>query len=410
MSNQKTQNRNGHGTNTRGKKRLTKKQRRKRKITIFVIEIVVLLLLLAGLYVVTKLNKIDKEEVKESDLDINELDSETAELLEGYTTIALFGIDNHETGSLTSGRTDTIMVACINNDSKEVKIVSVYRDTYLNLTDGKYNKANSAYSAGGPTQAISMLDNNMDLDITDYVTVDFGAMVDMIDLIGGIELDITEDEAKVMNGEMLVDGHYCENYIEELEQDTGKSSSRVSAGTQVCDGIQATAYCRIRYTSGDDFKRSERQRTVLSKMVEKAKKSDIGTLNKLINAIFPEISTSYSNAEILAMASKMMEYEMVDTAGFPFYKTTGTVGSKGSLVIPCDLKDNVSYLHEYLYGDTSYTPSDTVLNISKKIVSDTGKTSSDANEQLYGSKSTSEDTTIDDNASGSSDSSDKEGN
>lgn len=372
------------------------KKKRKKKIAIFVLEMVILgilLLILVG-YTVLGFGKIDQQKIRIGDLNINELDSETQEILSGFTSIALFGIDNHEAGNFANGRTDTIIVVCINNDTKEVRMCSVYRDTYLNIGDGVYTKANAAYAAGGPAQAISMLDNNLDLDITDYVTVDFNAMVDIIDLLGGIELTITDDEMLAMNGlvPMGTDDQgrtvYSENYIKTLEETTGKSSLPVFAGTQVCDGVQAVAYCRVRYTAGDDYKRSERQRTVISKIIEKAKTSDVGTITKIINTVFGEISTSFSNAQIIGLATQLMGYELKDSAGFPFYKNTKSIGNSGSCVVPCDLTDNVDYLHLFMYQDDAYTPTSTVKDISYTITQKSGYTRDDADDRLYGSVST----------------------
>lgn len=385
----------GASQQTARKRKTSKaKKRRQKKIALFVVEIAVLLVLLVGLFLISKLNRIDRQGIKIGDLDINELDSETREILEGYTTIALFGIDNHDAGNFATGRTDTIMIACINNDTKEVKICSVYRDTYLNIGDGIYTKCNAAYQNGGPAQAISMLDNNMDLEITDYVTVDFNAMVDIIDTLGGITLTITQEELEAMCGTHRV-GYddagnpiyeQSENYLETVAEAAGQEPNYdLVAGTQNCSGVTAVAYCRVRYTSGDDYRRSERQREVISQILQKAKSSDLGTVNKAVNIALDEISTSYRNDQILALATQMMNYNLTDSAGFPFYKNTKSMGNSGSCVIPCDLNANVEHLHLFLYGDADYTPTDTVKAISAEIVNRSGYTRDDADDRLYGS-------------------------
>lgn len=378
-----------------GNRKVSKaKKRRRKKIILFVVEILVLLVLLVGLWLMSKLNRIDRQGITIGDLDINELDSETREILEGYTTIALFGIDNHDAGNFATGRTDTIMVACINNDTKEVKLCSVYRDTYLNIGDGVYTKCNAAYQEGGPSQAISMLDNNLDLEITDYVTVDFNAMVDIIDTLGGITLTITQEELEAMCGTHRV-GYddagnpiyeQSENYLETVAEAAGQEPNYdLVAGTQNCSGVTAVAYCRVRYTSGDDYRRSERQREVISQILQKAKGSDLSTVNKAVNIALDEISTSFRNDQILALATQMMNYNLTDSAGFPFYKNTKSIGNSGSCVIPCDLTENVDYLHVFLYNDTNYTPTDTVQSISKTITEKSGYTRDDADDRLYGS-------------------------
>lgn len=356
------------GTAPKGKT-TTKKQRKKRRVILYVVEVIILLLVLAALFVWTKLNKIHKaDDMSKEELMINELDSETKELLSGYTNIALFGLDNRSNGDFDTGRSDCIIIASINNDTKEVRLVSVYRDTFLNMSDDTYSKANAAYAKGGPKQAVAMLNMNLDLNIEDYVAVDFNAVADCVDALGGITLEVTDEEAAIMNGET---GH--QDYIGEIEQVTGKKSSHLKGGgTYNLDGVQATAYARIRYTAGDDYRRALRQRTVLTKMIEKAKKADVSTLNKIVNSVFDEVSTTYSNTEIISMAAYLQSYELVDTAGFPYYKNTGSVGKQGDCVIPCDLEQNVISLHEYLFADETYTPSNTVTGISQKIVSKTG--------------------------------------
>ena len=286
----------------------------------------------------------------------------------GNIHIAMFGLDNRSNGNLSQGRSDVIMLANINNDTKEVKLVSVYRDTYLDTGDGIFQKCNAAYAKGGPEQAISMLNVNLDLNITDYVTVDFNSIIECVDLLGGVDMEITDDEASLMTG-----------YILELNELTGnKAENLTQGGTYTLNGVQACAYARIRYGGGDDYRRTERQRTVLTAMVKKAQQSDLTTVNKLINEVCGDIQTSFSNAELLALASQVFQYSIGDTTGFPFTKTTRVLSKKtGDVVIPCDLSDNVKELHIFLYEDSAYTASDTVKQNSEKIVSDTGFKSGD---------------------------------
>lgn len=212
-----------------------------------------------------------------------------------------------------------------------------------------------------------MLNKNLDLGIKKYVTVDFNAVTSCVDALGGVELDITEEELEWIN-----------SYIETTADVTGATPKFINqTGKQLCDGTQATAYARIRYTTGDDFKRAERQRIVIEQMFEKAKTSNISKLNKVIDSVFDEVSTNLTQKEILALASAAFEYQMAETAGFPFEKDTDTIGSKGSVVIPCDLVSNVSQLHEYLYNDTEYEASATVQEINDKIINDTGRHAGD---------------------------------
>lgn len=341
-----------------------KKATRKRKVILLVVEILILVVLAVALFAMTKLSRIERDETfSTEDIEVNEgISSESKEIMKGYTTVALFGLDNRSNGKLSKGNSDVIMIANIDNDTHVVNLVSVYRDSYLDTGDDTFRKCNAAYASGGPEQAISMLNKNLDLNITDYVTVDFNAVVECVDLLGGIELTVTDEEAVLMYG-----------YMDEINKMTKKNSKYLpGAGTYTVDGVQACAYARIRFTAGSDYKRTERQRTVIAQMVKKAQKSDIKTINSLINEAFGDIKTSFSNADLIELATQVFDYNLGESSGFPFEKNTMKMGKKGDCVIPCDLASNVKQLHEILYNDKSYEPSDTVKEISEKIVNETG--------------------------------------
>ena len=355
------------GTKTSGKKSSSKraKKRKKAKMITFAIEAVILVVLLVVLYVLNRtelLSKVtyDDEVVEES---VNELTEETLEVMEEYTNIALFGLDTRQAGSLGKGnRSDTIMIASINNDTKDVKIVSVYRDSYLNLANDKYRKCNEAYSIGGPEQAVAMLNMNLDMKIDYYMSVAFLAVSEVVDLLGGIEIDVDQYEIEHLN-----------NYTVETAKVTGKSTKKLtSPGLQKLDGVQATSNCRIRYTQGDDFKRTERQREVLETIAAKARTMSASQLDSIVKAVFPMCATNMTVDQLLGFAADALSYEIKGTTGFPFDVVTDSVGSAGSCVIPVDMEKNVVQLHKYLFGAEDYTPSPTVEKISDKIKNDTG--------------------------------------
>ena len=350
------------------------RKKKKHRIIIFTIEILLLLVVLAGLFVWSKYQKLDRQPdmIGTQDIINEDMNQSVQEVLKGYTNIALFGLDNRSNGSFEAGNSDVIMIASINNDTKEVRLVSVFRDTFLNVgSDGTNNfrKANYAYNKGGAEEAVRMLNRNLDLDIQDYVVVDFQAVTEAIDLLGGVEVEIDAAEAKWMdfyiNEKALVTGH--------------EAHSITQPGTYTLDGVQATSYCRIRYTAGDDFKRAQRQREVIAKMVEKAKNADLFTINKIIDSVLDDISTNFTAGEMISLASQLMNYELADTTGFPFHLTTANLGgSKGSVVIPCDLVTNVTDLHKYLFNDFNYIPSNTVTSFSQAVIQETGKGADDA--------------------------------
>lgn len=357
--------------NTVGRKAARAKKRR-RKVILFGIELLVLAGILAWLWTNSKMDKIQTDEAFEAkNVKNEELTKETKDVLGEYTTIALFGLDNRDTNSYNSGNSDVIMVARIDKDTKEVRLVSVYRDTYLKMADldntEAYSKANAAYAVGGPQQAVRMLNTNLDLDIQEYVSFDFDVVAEAVDILGGVEVEITEEECVHLN-----------NYCIETSEVTEKSYEPLpGAGTYNLNGVQAVSYGRIRYTAGDDFKRTERQRLVVNKMVEKALTSDITTINKLIDAVFPKIKTSLGKTEIASMAMDAFNYKMGENAGFPFNKENKVVDiayqkADADCVVPVSLSANVKQLHDFLYGNTSYTVTDSVESISDEIIYRTG--------------------------------------
>lgn len=357
----------GGGKKSSGKKKMGKKaqaKKQRRRILLFIVEIIVLLIAVVMLYAVLAGTGSGKVELKEKDIIINKAVQEAQETtMKGYRNIALFGVDS-TTGALTKNtRSDTIMIASINQDTGECKLVSVYRDTYLNLSNDSYNKCNAAYAKGGPEQAINMLNMNLDMNITDFVTVGFAGLTDAIDALGGVYIDVDDAEISHLN-----------NYQLCIAEDLKRSYTPVAnTGYQLLDGLQATGYCRIRYTAGDDFKRAERQREVLSAVADQAKKASLPKLTETANSVFNEVYTSLDLSEIVDMLGHVGDYYISDTSGFPQedMRATGTIGSKGSCVIPTNLEDNVKWLHKFLFGTENYDPSSTVKECSQKIYEDT---------------------------------------
>ena len=315
-------------------------------------------------YVAAKLGQLDTQEIPKEDIVINEGVEQLASLGEGYLNVALFGVDSREGDLEKNTRTDCIIVASLNKETKEIKMASVYRDTLLDLSEGTLQKCNAAYSFGGPKQAINMLNMNLDLDIQNYVTVDFGVVAEVVDLLGGLDIEIKEEEVEPLN-----------KFVYETGQVAGKEAHFVGgSGIQHLDGVQATTYARIRSTAGGDFTRTERQRLVIEKIVEKMMKSDLATINKIIDEVFPTISTNFTMTEILSYAKYFNQYKLGENTGFPIDKATDTISGLGSIVIPVSLEDNVKKLHEFLFGtEEGYTPSDKVQTISNKIVARVGQ-------------------------------------
>lgn len=336
-----------------------------RNIPLLIVEVCVLFLAIGIMYVVvTATDEVERKDIDEEKITINEevvevMQSSEDNTVKGYRNIALFGVDARD-GELGKGtRSDSIMIASINLDTQEIKLISVFRDTYLNLGNDSYNKCNAAYANGGPEQAISMLNMNLDLNITDYVTIGFGGLIDSVDALGGIEMEVTEAEISHLN-----------NYQLSMSKELGIDYIPIEhSGVQLLNGMQATAYCRIRYTKGDDFRRAERQRDVLTAMMDKAKGASVSSLTEMVNSILPEVETSLSVNEIVSVLGSLAGYDVVASDGFPFEdnRRGANVGSKGSCVIPDNLEENVIELHEILYPDSDYKPSRQVEIISDEI-------------------------------------------
>lgn len=357
---------NSNQRNAIGERQRQAKQ--KKKVIIFSIEIVVLLVMVAVLYVVmTKTNTkgpsytfIEPENVIAPE--VLQKKEEGAMKIDAYWNIALFGVDAKRDSQLYKGsRSDSIMIASINKETGDIKLVSVYRDTLLNIGNDTYDKCNHAYSFGGAEQALKMLNMNLDMDITDFVTVGYKGLIEVIDGLGGIYIDVDSEEMVHMN-----------NYQKTIVAD-GIQSSYVEVkepGYQLLNGLQAAGYCRIRATRGDDFKRAERQREVIKAIEAQAKKvKNPEVLVKIFNNAIDDIYTSLDSKDIIALLPKIADYRIVEEGGFPneSMRTTGTVGAKGSSVIPLNLEDNVVWLHKFLFEEPNYSVTANVTEYSQEV-------------------------------------------
>lgn len=359
----KSARRSGSGKNSR------------KKIILFIVEAAVLVLVIGILYAVTQVSKVGKVNLQDAKIEqnVSEEAKESAEsgAMKGYRNIAFFGVDSTRGELNKNTRSDSIIICSINQETGKVKLVSVYRDTYLNIGNDVYNKCNAAYAQGGPEQAINMLNENLDLNITDFVTIGFGGLTDVINALGGIQINVEEDEISHLN-----------NYQSTMAQELGMKYTEVTQpGLQTLDGLQATAYCRIRYTRGWDYKRAARQRAVIYATVAKAKQANVSQLTEIMNSAFKEIYTSMDVSDMVKDVSNIANYtveteDSIDTMqnGFPQENLriqANLGGAKGDCVVPETLSENVKWLHQFLFDDSAYNVSDKVDQYSKAIESDT---------------------------------------
>ena len=361
------------------------KKMRRRKI-IFGIEITVLLILSGILFVYAWINrsmdKMNQDTLDSSQIQINSEVKANTDLsqMSGTQVIALVGVDARgvEGSELAeSMNSDTIILCCIDHDKQEIRMVSIMRDTWMNMakyTDEYYefDKANSAYNRGGPESMLSMLNTNLDFALTDYVTVNFKALADAIDVLGGLDIEMTNAECVHANNynREVSEAQGVEYEAIPYDEDLGDDYSEV----RHVSGALATSYARIRYGGGDDAKRTSRQRIVINLMVRKLKQNPT-KIPEILDKVMGNVSTSLTKNEILELGMHAVTYTMGTSYAYPFQLCYGenVVNALGEdVVIPVTLEFNVRELHEYLYPGLSYEPSAAVTEYSDYIARKSG--------------------------------------
>lgn len=344
-----------------------KQKKKKESMTKWIVAL--LLELIALVVVITAIIQL-KVKIAWGNINFRELSGEDLMISEkanpdmaNYTNIAFFGIDARDDSLGSGSNSDSMMIISINNSTKEVKVVSLYRDTLLRIPGQSINaKANSAFNYGGPVLGIQMINQNLDLNVSEYLTVNWEAMTRAVDILGGVTVNVNAEELEKMN-----------EYIAEQISSNGLVSNGVSeTGDVTLNGVQATAYARVRSTDQGDITRTMRQREVLEAMVGKLKKADMGTIDKLIEGTFPYMETSLSEDDFITLVKAVKDYKFVSAVGFPFEFEYCQDESRGSSLAPKNLVQNVVALHNYLFGTVAYEPTDTVKENDSKITKETG--------------------------------------
>lgn len=314
----------------------------KRKILITLIIILSIIIVLLGIAVgfyISKMSKLDYIEISEKEIEVSEgIDDK----LSKYRNIVLFGVDNVNG---YNGRSDNIIILSLNEETNEAKMVSVYRDTYVKIDGHGYTKINHAYAYGGPQLAMSTINKNLDLNIKEFITVNFKVVEDVVDAVGGIKITVTSAEATQIPGIS-------------------------KAGTYNLNGEQALAYSRIRKTDSD-YQRTERMRTVLTGVFNKVKGMSLTKLNKLVDEILPKVKTNIKMAEITEMLTKLASIKIGTSTGWP-YETAGRTIDELWYAVPKTLEKSVVRLHKELFNEENYQVTETVKNINNQIVNKTG--------------------------------------
>ena len=352
---------NGGGS---GKQSSENRYWRKVMIGVIVVELLFLaLLFLVIVPVKKKLNSIQRNpNINMAEMTNPNLSYEKVESMKGFWTVALFGVDSRN-NSLGKGNNADVNIICnINQDSGEIKLVSVFRDSYLNIDEeGSYNKINQAYFKGGPDQAVKALNRNLDLEIDDYAVFNWKAVIDAINILGGVDIELSKAEF-----------YYINAFITETVQATGVGSVQLThAGMNHMDGVQAVAYARLRKMD-TDFARTERQRKVIQLAFDKLKKADFAVVNNVMEVVLGQIESSVDLNDLIPLAKTVTKFYIGETTGFPQARGDLNMGKKGDCVIPQTLESNVVLLHQFLFGDDNYEPSEMVKKISSKIAADSG--------------------------------------
>ena len=341
-------------------------------VTFIVLIVLVLAAVLAGNYYLNvQYSKLNYQEI-----DLNKIAISKTGVPSNYRNIVIFGIDSNQDDLSNDFRTDSIIVLSLNENNNTVKMFSIYRDTYfkmdLDVVDNKkvsekqviFDKVNHAYY-DGVENSLKVINTNMDLNISEYVIGNYSTVIDAVEFLDGIELDITKDELKYING-----------YVEHINKTTKNKSPKVTtAGTQKVNGVQACAYCRIRYTEGGDYKRTERMRTVLNKIAEKVRALPLSQINEFLNVVLPDIETNIKVDDIINMIPKALTISVEDSFGWP-YETEGiwfdNYGTKDFFGPAKTLESNVKKLHVELFGQTEYEVPENIVTISNEIIERTG--------------------------------------
>ena len=351
-----------------------KKRRKATKSQIFVrslivlVSIILIVLIVAYLFLNNMIGKINFDSSITKDTDLGIL-SATKEKMNDYRNIALLGIDSQTDDNSTDARSDCIMVLSINKKTKEVNLFSIFRDTIVEMDEYgeiQLEKINHAYY-GGAANSIKTINKNFDLNITEYALAHFSTVVKFINAVGGIDIDIDSEELKYING-----------YIKNVSEVTGEYSNYLyNTGMQHLDGTQATAYCRIRYTSGLEYKRTERMREVLVAGANKLRKMSISEIYNIVNIMLPEITTNIPRDEIINIIPDALSYELKNTFGFPYEKQDILVqlpkhSTSQSYVAANTLEKSVLKLHQEVFGQENYVVPEEIVNISNQIIDATG--------------------------------------
>lgn len=277
------------------------------------------------------------------------------EQLKDYRNIALFGIDAKDFESETGHRSDGMIIVSINEKTDDVRMFSIYRDTYVKIDEEHdLDKLNHAYAYHGMDGSIKAINRNLDLNIREGISFTWKAVGDLVDNLGGVEVDVQESELAYMNGSLPA------------------KDQLASAGTQTLNGDQAVLYSRMRYDSvRGDYRRNERMQIVMKAAFDKAKTMDTSKLIKIMDETLQETSTNMSRNRMTDTLMEISKLEITTNTCWP-YNTDGWMYESVYYGVPITLKSNVSKLHDEFFGQKDYQPTQFVQEVSDRIESKSG--------------------------------------
>lgn len=343
--------------------RTTKKGSGKVKVAIICLLIICICFgLLAWLYFSKLVGKLDLVSTNDEEFDINPV---VAKELKNFRNVAILGSDGRKDEGFEGTRTDAIIVASVNKRTGEIKLTSVMRDAYLEIKDAngglKLDKITHAHAFGGGVDTCASLNRNLDLNISEFVIFSWQSVADLVDAMGGIDVDIKWEEIYDLN-----------RYGDETGKNVGKTYTPIyEAGKHKLDGVQATTYCRIRKTSGGDTGRGRRMKTVMKALIEKAKEKDLAELNDIAEMVFPKVRTNISKRGILKTLAGVGDYDVTKSISWPNSYYGGTLNG-GWYCVPRTLESQVKWLHQTTFKHKDHEPTQGVKDINKKIIEHTG--------------------------------------
>lgn len=331
----------------------------KKKI-LMVLLIIAVVIGAIGLMLTGILGKVGKIDINKDNIGINE---QVAKDLNKYRNIVLLGVDARDMDDYENCRTDAMIMVSMDQKNKEIRQISVYRDTYVYANEEYgYDKITNIHAYAGTEGTMHALNENLDLNIEEVVVVNWKAVANAIDALGGVEIEVLDSEINELN-----------KYMNETARSIGGKAVKVEkAGVQTLDGVQAVTYSRIRKDAATgDYRRNERMKIVVSATVEKALKNP-WKIPKAANVALPQIRTNMTTGDMMSAMMSFLTKDMTDSVGWPF-DTSGWTAYNGAWCgVPVTLNSNVTELHEKYFGQAGYTPTKKVQDISAEISARTG--------------------------------------